>query len=192
MQVKIEISARHIHVTQEDLEVLFGSGYELTPAKNLSQIGEFAAEQTVVLVGEKNKIENVRIIGPCRSHTQVEISRTDSIYLGIKAPLRLSGKIEGSGISKLVGPKGEVELEKGVIVAKRHIHLSQEEANHWGVKNGQEVSVKINNERALTFHKVEVRIKENFQATMHIDTDEANAAWVDGETVGEAILEQEP
>lgn len=188
MKVKVEISARHLHITQEDLEELFGQDFKLTKLKELSQRGEFASEQTVTLVGDKGQIDNVRIVGPCRSHTQVEISRTDSFILGVKAPLRLSGKIEGSGKIKLVGPKGEVDLEKGVIVAKRHIHLSPEQANDWGVKNSQEVSVEIENERAVTFHKVEIRIQDNYQAVMHLDTDEANAAWVDGETVGEVII----
>jgi len=188
MKIKIEISARHLHVTQEDLEKLFGEGYQLTKLKDLSQPGEFASEEQVTIVGPKNKLEGLRIVGPCRPHTQVEISRTDAYFLGIKAPLRLSGKVEGSGQAKLIGPKGEVDLGKGVIVAKRHLHLSEEEANQMGIKNGQEVSVEISGERALTFHKIEARVKENYAAAVHLDTDEANAAWLDPEIEGELIV----
>ena len=188
MQIKIEISARHVHLTQEDLEKLYGVGYELTKLKDLSQSSDFACEETITLVGEKNRLDNVRVIGPCRSHTQVEISRTDSYFLGIKAPLRLSGKIERSGVAKLIGPKGEVDLDKGVIVAKRHIHMSDVEALNFGLKNGQEVSVFVEGERSLLFHNVEIRVKEDFSPAMHIDTDEANAAGLSGEAEGEIIL----
>jgi putative phosphotransacetylase len=118
----------------------------------------------------------------------VELSRTDCFFLGVKAPLRLSGKIEGSGAIKIVGPAGELDLLKGVIVAKRHLHLSPEEALNFGVKNGQEVSIALDGVRSLTFDKVEVRVKENFSAAVHLDTDEGNAAWVEGETEGELIV----
>lgn len=188
MTTIIEVSARHVHITQEDLEKLFGEGFELTKLKELSQGGEFASEQTVTLIGEKNQYDNVRIIGPCRTHTQVEISKTDSYFLGIKAPLRLSGKIEGSGSARLLGPKGEIKLEKGVIVPKRHLHINEEQALHLGVKNGQEISVQVSGERALTFDKVEVRVKENFNTAVQIDTDEGNAAGIEGVIEGELIL----
>jgi putative phosphotransacetylase len=187
MMIKIEVSARHVHLTQEDLEKLFGEGYQLTKLKDLSQTGEFAAQESVKIAGPKNSYEKMRVVGPCRSNTQVELSRTDSFFLGVEAPLRLSGKIERSGTAKLIGPAGEVELLKGVIVPKRHIHMSSEDAQNLGYKNGQEVSVKVDSERSLTFDKVEIRVKENFNTSMHVDTDEANAAGVSGEVVGEIV-----
>ncbi len=185
--IRVEVSSRHLHITHEDLEKLFGGSYELTPERDLSQKGEFASQAIVSLVGPKGKIDQVRIVGPCRNITQVEVSRTDCFNLGIKAPLRLSGKIEGSGKVKIIGPVGEIDLEKGVIVAKRHLHLSEEDAHFYSVKNGQNVAVKIDSPRALIFEQVEVRIKEGFSASLHLDTDEANAAWVDADTEAQII-----
>lgn len=183
----VEISARHVHLTQHDLERLFGEGYKLKRDKDLSQPGQFASPDTVTLVGPKRQLENVRVLGPCRSHTQIEISRTDSYYLGAKAPLRLSGKVIRSGAIKLVGPKGEIDLAEGLIVAKRHIHLNSEQAHHLGVANAQDVKVMIEGPRATVFSNVEVRVDENFEAAIHLDTDEANAAGVEGEGEGEII-----
>jgi len=187
-KIKVEVSARHLHVTQEDLEALFGEDYVLESKKSLSQKGEFASNALVKLVGPKSEMENVRIVGPVRSYTQVELSRTDCFNIGIKAPLRLSGKIEGSGKVKVVGPAGELDLEKGVIIAKRHIHLAEHEAHEFGVKNGQEVKVAIDSARSLVFEKVEIRVKESFSASLHIDTDEGNAAFIDAEIDAEILI----
>lgn len=180
-EIRVEVSARHAHLTKHDLEVLFGEGYELTKEKHLSQTGEFASLDTIKLVGPKRELENVRVLGPCRGNTQIEISRTDSFYLGAPAPLRLSGKIIGSGSIKLVGPQGELELKDGLIVPKRHLHVNQDQAQDFGVSDGQNVSVMIDGPRSVTFHEVEVRIKEGFDTSIHLDTDEANAAGFDGE-----------
>ncbi len=188
MKIRVEVSARHLHLTQHDLEILFGEGYQLEKLKDLSQGGEFASTAEVKLVGPKRQIESVRVLGPCRQFTQVELARTDCFFLGVQAPLRLSGKIEGSGAIKVVGPKGELDLLKGVIVAKRHVHLNESEALRYGVKNGQEVKVKIDSPRALTFENVEVRIKDSFNASVHLDTDEGNSALLPMESEGELIV----
>lgn len=186
-KVLVEISARHVHLTQYDLERLFGEGYKLKKEKDLSQPGQFASPDVVTLVGPKRKLENVRVLGPCRSHTQIEISRTDSYYLGAKAPLRLSGKVIRSGAIKLIGPKGELDLIEGLIVAKRHIHMNPEQAHRVGVVNGQDVKVAVEGPRAVIFDNVEVRVDEEFDEAIHFDTDEANAAGVEGEGEGEII-----
>lgn len=187
-QIKIEISARHVHLTQQDLEKLFGEGYKLTEEKPLSQPGQFASTSMVTLVGTKRQLENVRVLGPCRNATQIEISKTDSYFLGTPAPIRLSGKIIGSGAIKLVGPAGELELKEGVIVAKRHIHLNPTQAQKFGVTQGQNVKVEIDGQRAMILDQVEVRINEEFDAAMHLDTDEANAAGIEREGEGVIIL----
>ncbi|MFH0988154.1 MAG: phosphate propanoyltransferase [Parcubacteria group bacterium] len=179
MKIKIEVSARHVHLTQQDLDQLFGAGYKLTGAKDLSQPGQFAAVETVTLVGPKRQLENVRLMGPCRHHSQVEVAKSDCFFLGSMAPIRLSGKIIGSGAIKIVGPKGEMELKEGLIVAKRHIHLNPDQAQHFGVKNGDDVKVSIDGQRGLVFDEVECRVNEEFDQFMHVDTDEANAAGID-------------
>ncbi len=186
--IKIEISARHIHLTQQDLEKLFGAGYKLEEEKSLSQPGQFASTAVVTLVGKKRQLENVRVLGPCRNATQIEISKTDSYFLGTQAPIRLSGKIIGSGSIKLVGPAGEVELKEGVIVAKRHIHLNPTQAQKFGVTQGQNVKVAVEGQRSLVFDQVEVRINEEFDAAMHVDTDEANAAGIEREGEGLVVV----
>lgn len=188
IKIKIEVSARHAHLTRHDLEKLFGDGYELTSDKDLSQPGQFAATDTVTLVGSKRSIENVRVMGPCRQHTQVEISKSDSFFLGSPAPVRLSGKVIGSGAIKIIGPKGEIELKEGLIVAKRHLHLNKEQAHELGVANAQTVKIEIDGPRALVFDEVEVRVNEDFDAAFHVDTDEANAAGIDREGEGIIIL----
>ena len=190
VKVKVEISARHAHLSQPDLEKLFGAGYKLKSVKELSQEGEFAAEETIALAGPKRRLENLRVIGPARSETQVELAYTDCFSLGIEAPLRLSGDIEGSAGGKLVGPAGEVDLKEGIIVAKRHLHINQKEADELGLKNDDAVKVKLIGERGLIFDNVIVRIKDNFKMSVHIDTDEANAAGL-GRVCGfgELILE---
>lgn len=174
--VPIGVSARHVHLTQEDVETLYGKGYQLKKKKDLMG-GQFAAEECVTIVGLKLRaIENVRILGPVRKASQVEISATDSIKLGIKAPIRESGDIKGSAPIALVGPKGVLYLNEGCIVAKRHIHMSQKDAQTAGVKNGDVVSVKTENDRGIIFNHVTIRVDDSFTLEMHIDTDEANAA----------------
>ena len=188
MDFMIETSARHVHVTQEHLEILFGKGYELHVKKMLSQPGQFACAERVDVVGPKKTLAGVSILGPCRKETQVELSLTDARSIGIKAPIRESGDLEGSGACKLVGPKGEVELEKGVIAAKRHIHMTPADAEAFGCKDKDIVSVKIDSDgRALTFGDVVVRVSPNYALAMHIDTDESNAACVGPDTYGEVI-----
>jgi len=174
--VPIGVSARHVHVSQADLETLFGRGYTLTKKKELMG-GQYAAEEQVTIVGIKLRaIENVRILGPVRKETQVEISATDALKLGVKAPIRDSGDTKGSAPIAIVGPKGALYLNEGCIIAKRHIHMSPEDAKAAGVKNGDVVSVKAENARGTIFNHVTIRVDESFTTEMHIDTDEANAA----------------
>ena len=186
--VLVETSAHHVHVTQEDLEVLFGEGYELTVKKMLSQPGQFASNEKVTIKGLKKDIPNVSILGPVRKASQVEISMTETRTLGISAPVRESGDLEGTPGVTLVGPCGEVALEKGLIVAKRHVHLTPAEAEEYGLKNGEIVLLKIPSEgRALVFDDVVVRVSDKFAPAAHLDTDEANAAGIKGSIMGEII-----
>lgn len=182
--VPVGVSARHIHLTQEHVETLFGEGYQLTKRKELMG-GQYASNETVTIVGLKLRaIENVRILGPVRSKSQVEISATDAIRLGVKAPIRESGNIAGSAPIAVVGPKGVVYLKEGCIIAKRHIHMSPKDAAAAGVHDGDIVSVKADNERGTVFNHVQIRVDESFTLEMHIDTDEANAAKIaTGDTV---------
>ena len=176
MNFLVETSARHVHVTQETLETLFGAGYQLTVKKELSQPGQFASNERITVVGPKKELANVSILGPCRNADQVELSATDARSIGINAPVRESGDVAGSGACKLVGPAGEVELKEGVIVAKRHIHVTPEDAEKLGVKDKDIVSVACGSEgRKLIFGDVVIRVSEKFATAMHIDTDEANA-----------------
>ncbi len=174
----VETSARHVHVTQETLEVLFGKGYQLTVKKELSQPGQFASNEKVTVIGPKKELANVSVLGPCRKANQVELSATDARSIGIDAPIRESGDIKGSGKCTLVGPAGSVELEEGVIVAKRHIHMQSSDAAAFGVKNGDIVSVLIENGngRKTVFGDTVIRVSDSFRLAMHIDTDESNAA----------------
>lgn len=175
--ILVETSARHVHVTAEDLAVLFGEGYELTPKKNLSQPGQYACEERVDVVGPKRTLSGVSILGPVRSATQVELSLTDARSIGVAAPVRESGDIAGSAGCKLVGPKGEVELAEGVIAAKRHIHMTPADAAEYGCADKEIVSVRVESDgRALTFGDVVVRVSPSYALAMHIDTDESNAA----------------
>jgi putative phosphotransacetylase len=176
IKTPIEVSARHVHLCREDLDKLFGEGYELKIKKELSQEGEFAAEEIVTLIGPKNKIEKLRVVGPVREKTQVELSCTDSFNLGIDAPLRLSGDVSGSAPAKIIGPVGEVELKEGVIIAKRHFHLNPKEAEELNLKNNDLIKIKVVGERGLVFDNIAVRVKSNFKKSVHLDTDEANAA----------------
>ena len=178
-KVLIETSARHVHLSKEHIDKLFGEGHELTFKKALSQPGQFACEERVTVVGEKKEIKNVSILGPARSATQVEISLTDARSIGCVAPIRESGDIAGSGACKIIGPCGEIEISEGVIVAKRHIHLTPEAAKEMGVSDKQIVSVKIDSDdRKTVFGDVVIRVSDKFSPAMHIDTDESNAAGV--------------
>lgn len=173
----VETSARHIHLTQADLETLFGAGYQLTPKKELSQPGQYACEERVDVVGPKRTLSGVSILGPVRSASQVELSLTDARSIGVAAPVRESGDIAGSGACKLVGPKGEVTLAEGVIAAKRHIHMTPADAAEYGVTDKQIVSVQVESDgRSLIFGDVVVRVSDSYALAMHIDTDESNAA----------------
>ena len=187
-KVIVETSARHVHLTEEHIKILFGEGATLTKKKDLSQPGQFACEERVTVVGPKKSNPGVSILGPARSATQVEVSLTDARTLGVTAPVRESGDIAGSAPCKLVGPCGEVEISEGVIAAKRHIHFTPEEAAAAGVEDKQIVSVKVTSaDRSLIFGDVVVRVSPKFSAAMHIDTDEANAACAFGECWGEII-----
>ena len=178
VKVPVGISARHIHLTQADVEKLFGPGYQLTKKKELMG-GQYASNEQCTIVGLKLRaIENVRILGPVRSQSQVEISATDARALGVKAPIRQSGDTAGSAPIALVGPKGAVYLDEGCIVAARHIHMSVPDANAAGLTDGQFVSVRMGNERGAVLEQVKVRVDESFTTEMHIDTDEANACQV--------------
>ena len=187
MKFVVETSARHVHVTQEDLETLFGKGHELTKKKDLSQPGQFACEEKVTIVGSKKEMK-ASILGPVRPETQVELSLTDARSIGVDAPIRESGDVAGSGACKLVGPAGEVELKEGVIAAKRHIHATPEDAEKLGVKDKDVVSVKIDTEgRSLVFGDVVVRVSPKYALAMHIDPDESNAAACGREVFGEIV-----
>ena len=175
-KIPVGLSNRHLHLTTKDLETLFGKGAKLTKLRDLSQPGQFAANETVTLVGPKGRMERVRILGPVRKETQVEVSRTDSYVLGIKPPVRISGDIKGSSRIKIIGPKGEIDLKEGVIIAQRHIHMSPDEARGFGVKDGDVVKVKVAGERALIFDNIIIRSGPTHRLDFHIDIDEANAA----------------
>ena len=177
-QFIVETSARHAHVTQETLELLFGEGYQLTVKKELSQPGQFASNERITVVGPKKELANVSILGPCRKLNQVELSATDARSIGIDAPIRESGDVAGSGACKLIGPKGAVELKEGVIVAKRHIHMTEKDAADFGVTNGEIVNVLIENGngRKTIFGDTVIRVSNSYALAMHVDTDESNAA----------------
>lgn len=186
--VLIETSARHVHVSRRVLDILFGEGYELTAKKDLSQPGQFACEERVQVIGPKSSFPAVSILGPVRPETQVELSAGDARSIGVKAPIRESGDLEGSAGCKLVGPKGEVELKDGVIIAKRHIHMTPEDAEKYGLEDKQVVSVKVDTaERSLVFGDVVVRVSPKYALAMHIDTDESNAACCTPGLMGDII-----
>ncbi len=184
----VEVSARHVHLNKEAVEILFGKGYILNIKKNLSQPGQYVCEEKVEVVGEKSNLKRVSVLGPEREDVQVEISKTDSRSLGIDAPVRESGDLDGSAGCVLVGPCGELKLEKGVIVAKRHIHMTPENASEIGVKNGDVVFVDIpSKERSLIFKDVVVRVSKDYSLAMHIDTDEANSCLISSDVRGEIV-----
>ncbi len=187
-KVIVETSARHVHLTKEHVDILFGEGHGLTFKKDLSQPGQFACEERVSIVGPKNTIKNVIVLGPERKASQVEVSLTDARTLGVTAPVRESGDVAGSGACKLVGPCGEVELSEGVIAAKRHIHFTPAEAEEANVSDKEIVMVKVTSaDRTTIFDDVVVRVHPNFSAAMHIDTDESNASCAFGQIYGEII-----
>ena len=179
----VNVSARHMHVTPADLEVLFGSGAKLTKLKDLYQQGEFASEQLVTLVGPRQRIiPNVRILGPVRNYTQVELSYTDGVYLGIDLPLRISGNHEGTPGVTILGPKGAISINRGVIRAERHVHMSTPDMDYFGVKDGDYMKLKIDGPCGVTFDRVKVRYHPKVILEVHIDTDEGNACDLDSAT----------
>lgn len=188
-KITVGLSNRHVHVTQEHLNILYGPGHELTVFKDLSQPGQYACEERVDLVGPKRTIKGVRILGPVRKATQVELSVSDGYTLGLKPPVRDSGDIEGTPGIKLVGPKGEVDLDKGVIVAARHIHMHPDDAKAFGVEDFQRVKVKVEGFRGLIFENVLIRVSPQFALDMHIDVEEGNAAGLSNGDLVEVITD---
>lgn len=186
-KVPIGISARHVHVSQADLDILYGEGYQLTNKKDLLQQGQFASNELVDVITEKGSFPNVRILGPVRKETQVEISLSDAMKLKLSVPVRDSGDLKGSPGITLVGPKGKVELKEGVIAAGRHIHMSLTDAEAFGVKDKDIVKVRCGGERGLVFENVLIRVHETFRLEMHIDTDEANSAMCQNSAFVEVI-----
>ena len=187
-EVLVEVSARHVHLSKEHLEILFGKGYELTVKKMLSQPGQFAANERVTIVGPRKELARVSILGPVRKSTQVEISLTDARSIGIETPIRMSGDTLGSAPCTIIGPAGKVELTEGVIVAKRHIHITPKDALKFNLKDREVVSVKVETpNRSNIFKDVVVRVREDFKTAMHIDTDEGNAAGISGVQYGEIL-----
>ena len=175
--IPVGISNRHIHLSREHINILFGEGYELTPMKDLSQPGQYACKEQLTIVGPSLRpIEKVRVLGPERPASQVEISRTDSYVLKVKPPVRESGKTAGSAPVTIIGPKGIVELKEGCIIANRHIHMSLEDGKRFGVNDNEYVTVDVNSERRTRFYDVQVRVSDKFSLEMHLDTDDANAA----------------
>ncbi|NCN07460.1 phosphate propanoyltransferase [Candidatus Falkowbacteria bacterium] len=179
-KIRIEVSARHCHLSQSDLDKLFGVGYKLKPLKSISQKGQFAAQETIAIKTKGGQLDNVRIVGPVRDQTQIELTLTVARKLKIKPPLKISGDLEGSIGAMLIGPKGQVKIKSGIIVTHRHLHCNPAQAKKLGLKNNQLVSVKTAGERSVTFHNVVVRIRDDFDLSVHLDTDEGNAAMPDG------------
>jgi putative phosphotransacetylase len=186
-EVQIGLSNKHLHLRQEDVDTLFGKGHSLTHTKDLIQPGQYACDEKVDIVGPKGVLKGVRVLGPVRPETQVELSLTDARAIGIKVPVRESGKLDGTPGCKLVGPAGEVDLEKGVIAALRHVHLNPAQAEALGVKDKDIVSVKVNGERAIIFENVLVRAGDAYFGEIHLDTDEGNAAGLGPDAMGTII-----
>lgn len=185
--VPVNMSNKHLHITQADLEVLFGEGHQLTKMKDLSQPGQYACEEKVDVVGPKGTSKGVRILGPVRPETQLEVSMFDARTIGVDAVVRASGSIAGTPGCKLVGPKGELTLEQGVIVAARHIHMNSKTAAEYGVTDKQEVSVRVGEARSVIFEKVVCRVSDSFGLDMHIDIEEGNAAGIKNGALGEIL-----
>lgn len=176
-QIPVGVSNRHIHLTHSDVETLFGAGYQLTPQKDLSQPGQYACKETVTIVGPSMRpIEKVRVLGPERSRTQIEISRTDSFQLKVKPPVRESGKVDGSAPLTIIGPCGVLTVSEGCIIANRHIHMSEADGRRFGIRDGEYVTVDADGARRTRFYDVQVRVNKAFVLEMHLDTDDANAA----------------
>lgn len=182
--VEVEISARHVHLAQRHLEVLFGVGATLTPKRPLSQPGQYLSEQRVTIEGKKGRMENIAILGPVRSETQVELSKSDCVSLGIQAPVRESGNLSGSASVTIIGPCGSLLIEEGAIIAQAHIHLTPPVAHKMKVSDRQRVTVQILSPRPIVLEDVTVRVSSSYSCRMHIDFDEANAAMVNGFTLG--------
>ncbi len=187
MKIPVEISARHIHLSEKDFEKLFGKSGKLKEIKKLSQVGEFASDEKVILLNENNQIENVRILGPFRKNSQAEISLTDAYHLKLNPlpKIKVSGDLANTTDILVKGPKSSLKIP--CIIAQRHLHCSETESKKFGLKNNQIVSIKVNGTREITFHNVIVRVAENFRLALHLDTDEANASGISGETFGEIV-----
>jgi putative phosphotransacetylase len=188
-EVQIGLSNKHLHLRQEDVDTLFGKGHQLTHTKDLIQPGQYACDEKVDIVGPKGVLKGVRVLGPVRPETQVELALTDARAIGLKVPVRESGKLDGTPGCKLIGPAGEVELEKGVIAALRHVHLNPAQAEALGVKDKDIVCVRVNGERAITFENVLVRAGDAYFGEIHLDTDEGNAAGLGPDAMGTIIKE---
>ena len=186
-KVPVALSNRHIHVSQADLDVLYGEGHELTNVKDLSQPGQYACDEKVDIVGPKNTIKGVRILGPVRPVTQLEISMFDARALGVEGVVRASGNVAGTPGAIIVGPKGQVEIKEGVIVAARHLHMHTDDAPKYGLKDRDVIKVRVGDERALVFENVVVRVHPEFALDLHIDIEEGNAAGVNNGDLGEII-----
>lgn len=180
MEIPVEISARHVHLDRASLDILFGEGYELTRKRDLSQPGQYLSEERVKLVTERGQIASVGILGPLRPENQVELSFTDARTLGVKAPARLSGDLEGAADVLIVGPKGVVTAKNAAIVAKAHVHMTPDDARQYNVTDGEHVSIRLGNDRTITLNDVIVRVRKDYALAVHIDYDEANAANVTG------------
>ncbi|MBI6871937.1 ethanolamine utilization phosphate acetyltransferase EutD [Clostridium aciditolerans] len=173
--ILVEASGRHVHLSKESVEMLFGKGYKLTKKRELSQPGQYLCDEKVMIIGPKGTIQNVSVLGPEREETQIELSKTDAVSIGVKAPVKMSSDIENSGSVIIATQNAAIKLDKGVIVAKRHIHITPEDAKKYGVSNNEEVSVKIIGERGVIFTNVVVRVSDKFETVVHLDYDEANA-----------------
>lgn len=181
-EIPVGISNRHVHLSQSDVERLFGIGYQLTPMKDLSQPGQFACKETVTLCGPKGAIEKVRVLGPARSQTQIELLAGDGFKLGVKVPVRLSGDLQGTPGLTIVGPRGSIQTTEGAIAAQRHIHMTPADAQHFGVQDGQLVCLKVEGPRGGIFSKVAIRVTNSSQLECHLDMEEANAMGVTAAT----------
>lgn len=185
--VQVEVSARHIHLCEQDFEVLFGQGKTLTPKRSLSQLGQYLSEERVTLIGAKGEMKNVAVLGPLRKDTQIELSKSDCISLGVNAPVRESGDVKGSAPITIVGPVGTLQLDEGVMIAHKHIHVPANVAKELGYEDKERVSVELFTERPVIYKDVILRVSDQFRFRMHIDFDEANAAGVTGFTLGKIM-----
>ena len=188
-KVPVGISNRHVHLSEEHIEILFGAGHQLTRTKDLSQPGQFACEETVTLVGPKGTMANIRVLGPARKATQVELAATDTFKLGVKPPVRDSGDLSGTPGLELVGPAGKVQVEAGTIIAARHIHITPEDAEKYGLKDGDHVKVQVTGPRAGVFERVLIRVNHNYALDMHVDTDEGKAFGLKNGDMLDVIIE---